>query len=75
MGVSGVRGLKSGHAVCSPQRWRQQGSAGKAPLALMTNDKEKEQWFLELHPRESNPARVPGRASTAMEISAFKEQK
>lgn len=45
------------------------------PLALMTNDKEKERWFLELHPRESNPARVPGRASAAMEISAFKEQK
>lgn len=74
--ISSVAGLKSSHSRPLLPVLEAAGQCREgAPRPLMTNDSEKERWFLELHPRESNPARVPGRASTAMEISAFKEQK
>lgn len=70
--ISSVVGLRSihGHLLLAAGPCRE-GS----PFPLMTNGREKERCFLELHPRESNRARAPGRASAAMEISAFKEQK
>jgi len=73
--TSSMVGLKSshGHPLLPALKAAGQCREG-APLPLTTNGREKER-FLELHPRQSNPPGVPGRASTAVEMSAFKEQK